>query len=268
MKRALTLFLLASQLATFSVPARAAEGAPPDAEPTARSLFHGQFETIPSELASPWTEARTWLLVGVGLTGALAVLKPQGVDPVQDYFRDRQPLGSFSRLGDFGGLSITNGLYILGMGSHFLATDDRRSFRRAASMLKATVYSASTTFLIKYGTQSRRPDGSDRLSFPSGHSTAAFAFATYVTAEHGIAWGAPAFALAALTAASRMNDNRHYLHDVVGGAVVGTVWALGVHAVQTRDANEKGERAQTSSSVQFFPLFADDVLGLGALIEI
>lgn len=38
-----------------------------------------------------------------------------------------------------------------------------------------------------------------------------------------------AFTLAGFVAYSRINDNAHYLHDVVGGAVIGTGYGLGLH---------------------------------------
>ncbi len=50
------------------------------------------------------------------------------------------------------------------------------------------------------------------MSFRLGHTTTAFALAG-----------------AGLTAYSRMNDGRHFLHDVVGGATIGISYALGTY---------------------------------------
>ncbi len=72
-------------------------------------------------------------------------------------------------------------------------------------------------------------------ALPSGHATAAFAFASAVSNE--VARIAPAHArmvrfgsygLATWTAYSRMHDDAHWLSDVVLGAAVGTVtgWAV------------------------------------------
>ena len=36
-------------------------------------------------------------------------------------------------------------------------------------------------------------------------------------------------ALAGTVALSRMNDNKHYLHDVVAGATIGTAYGLGIY---------------------------------------
>lgn len=75
----------------------------------------------------------------------------------------------------------------------------------------------------------------DHESFPSGHSTAAFAFAAAVTNE--VLHRAPArarlvgtttFALAGVTAYARMHSDAHWLSDVTMGAAIGMAsgWAV------------------------------------------
>ena len=75
----------------------------------------------------------------------------------------------------------------------------------------------------------------DYESFPSGHSTAAFAFAAAVTSEvvrraprHARLVGATTFTMAAFTAYARMHRDAHWLSDVAMGAGIGTVsgWAV------------------------------------------
>ena len=105
-------------------------------------------------------------------------------------------------------------------------------------------------------------DGSVRTSFPSGHSTTAFAFASYVTAEHGILpFGVFATGLATLTAASRMNDNKHYLHDVVAGATIGTAYGLGLHYLYLDASNEDGN-TKKSAKLDLIPIYSTDVKGI------
>ena len=58
-------------------------------------------------------------------------------------------------------------------------------------------------------------------SFPSGHSAAAFAFATGV-GHVSPAAGVPLRALAALVAYSRVHTGVHYPGDVVAGALIGS----------------------------------------------
>ena len=69
-------------------------------------------------------------------------------------------------------------------------------------------------------------------SFPSGHSAAAFAFATGVGALLPPA-AIPLRGLAALVAYSRVHTGVHYPGDVVAGALIGTALAqLTTHALE------------------------------------
>jgi membrane-associated phospholipid phosphatase len=77
--------------------------------------------------------------------------------------------------------------------------------------------------------------GDSFRSFPSGHSTSAFAAAAAVSSETSRWWpdtrwiiGPILYTGAALTGVSRMYNNRHWLSDVLVGAGVGTFAGLKV----------------------------------------
>jgi hypothetical protein len=76
---------------------------------------------------------------------------------------------------------------------------------------------------IKYATQRLRPDGSDHLSFPSGHASITFATATVIERHLGWRKSILAYVIASYVAASRLHDDKHWLSDVVFGAAVGTI---------------------------------------------
>ena len=76
---------------------------------------------------------------------------------------------------------------------------------------------------LKLATGRERPDGSDHLSFPSGHSAVTFAAATVIERHLGWRKALLGYAIATYVATSRLHDDKHWLSDVVFGAAVGTV---------------------------------------------
>jgi hypothetical protein len=76
----------------------------------------------------------------------------------------------------------------------------------------------------KNATRELRPDESNYLSFPSGHTAHAFASAEFLRQEykHISSWyGYAGYAVAITTGYLRMYNNRHWLSDVAAGAGVG-----------------------------------------------
>lgn len=85
--------------------------------------------------------------------------------------------------------------------------------------------SFATTVLTSYALKSTihkdRPDGSDDDAFPSGHSAMAFQGAAFIQRRYGNEYGLPAYVLAAWTAQSRVNSDKHDYTDVLAGALIG-----------------------------------------------
>ena len=77
------------------------------------------------------------------------------------------------------------------------------------------------TYGLKFLTMRNRPDGSNKRSFPSGHTSNSFLGATIIQNVYGGDIGVPAYLLASITGLSRINDNKHYLSDVIFGAALG-----------------------------------------------
>ncbi|MBP1645823.1 MAG: rane-associated phospholipid phosphatase [Bacteroidetes bacterium] len=69
-----------------------------------------------------------------------------------------------------------------------------------------------------------RPDGSEYVSFPSGHTATAFACAHLLHKEYGelSPWISVAgYSMATVTGVTRILNNRHWLSDVLFGAGIG-----------------------------------------------
>lgn len=99
-----------------------------------------------------------------------------------------------------------------------------------------------------------RPDGSDFLSFPSGHTATAFTSACLLYKEYGpkSSWiGVAAFLPAFITGLIRQLNNRHWLSDVVGGAVIGILMVEVGYCLSGLLFKEKGNRSSLASIVTF-----------------
>jgi hypothetical protein len=112
-------------------------------------------------------------------------------------------------------------------------TKDADGKSESWQMLEAAGFSSATSYLLKYAGGRERPNktsdpdqwrvGGD--SFPSGHTTAAFAIGT-VFAESGndrFRWTRRilGYGMAAYTGYARLKHNAHWLSDTVAGAEIG-----------------------------------------------
>ncbi len=200
------------------------------------------------------TEARNPFLVGIGLTLTAALSRDSTGEPLQKDISEDQPLGSWSKFGDLMGLLIPNAVYYGSMKTHFYISKSEESNLNAQIMFKATLYTQLVTQILKYSTRESRPNRKDRKSFPSGHTSSAFAFASSVGAIHGWEWGIPAYAVATFVGISRMNDNAHWLHDVIGGAAIGIGYGLGITYLYKKE--------KINSDLTIYPILKKDTTGL------
>ena len=79
--------------------------------------------------------------------------------------------------------------------------------------------SMGTTYALKVAVNERRPNGG-KYSFPSGHTSSAFAGAWYLQRRYGSSQGIPALILASFVGASRVHAKAHYVHDVLASVLL------------------------------------------------
>lgn len=204
----------------------------------------------------------TQILLWGGLTAGFlgTTFKNDIVNEIQDDLVAGDYLGNTSKYGDEMGRLFLNYVYV---GYQYVAEkvfDQPYGYQRSALMMKASIYAGVSVLVLKNIVRERRPNGGDSLSFPSGHTTTAFAYASVVAAEHEWYWGVTAYSLATFVGASRMNDNAHYLHDVIAGATLGSAFGVGLSQLYGTEKNHyyRPTQDESASDIQTMFLPTDD----------
>lgn len=135
--------------------------------------------------------------------------------------------------------TITNSVFPVAVGVPAVVTTlhllnkDSANKQRAIIIGGTVIISSAITGLLKYTIQRERPfvtypdinhiKPEDSYSFPSGHTSTAFALATSVTIAYPKWYVAtPAYLWASSAAYSRMHFGVHYPSDVIAGALIGS----------------------------------------------
>jgi len=169
-------------------------------------------------------------LLILGVTGIGAVLAYKFDNQFQDYVQRKGLLPD--RVSQFGDLYGVVGSAILLPASIIITSktsDETNREMKEKLELAASVLVASgvTTIILKKLINRERPNRINNRSMPSGHTSQSFAVAAVVNEIYGQNAGIVAYLIASLVGISRINDNDHYLSDVIFGAGLGTVIGRG-----------------------------------------
>jgi len=168
----------------------------------------GDFKHFPSKNTALW-------LAGGGAVALAVHSKDDDLNrrliPHRGFFRAGQTVGSVY-------VQAGSGLvtYVVGRSIH-----NERVKHLGTDMLSAQILAQTLTQAIKISTRRERPDLSNKHSFPSGHASATFATATVLQRHLGWKAAVPTYSIATYVAMSRLQQNRHFLSDVVFGAALG-----------------------------------------------
>lgn len=152
------------------------------------------------------------------------------------------------------------GTATLGELTYALIKNDKGLRYQSCEMLVALGINIVSTYGLKSLFQRNRPHdqypseifiltASKGYSFPSGHTSLAFATATSLTLSHKKWWVAvPAYLWASCVGYSRMYLGKHYPSDVIAGAVVGAGSSLVSHWLGKKLFKQQPGNAKPSNS--------------------
>jgi len=214
------------------------------AQTPAPSLEHEFFKNILKDQKAIWTaplrlqrrDAKWVIPSSIGFMALVSTDRITG-DEIAEFDRQLKMSRIVSNAGSVYGLSAVAGaFYLFGR-----KKNDGRARETGLLSAEALVDSAIVEGALKGITQRARPaDGVERSeffdggsSFPSGHSTQAWAVATVIANEYRDRRSVQiaAYGAAAAVSVARFTGQKHYLSDVVAGSALG--YAIGKYVYNT-----------------------------------
>lgn len=184
--------------------------------------------TAPSRWKEPEWQNLGWATLAIAGTAAIADR------PIRDAMRRQSGSSTFMRdIERFGAeysLGVLGGFYLAGA----VGNNDRASAVAQDGLSASLIASSIVTPVLKYATGRSRPRETPDIahlrpfsgasSFPSGHTTQAFAVASVISAHHDETWvKCSSYTVAGLVGVARSYHDAHFASDVLAGALIGTL---------------------------------------------
>jgi len=124
---------------------------------------------------------------------------------------------------------------------------------------------------LKYIAHRRRPYGTDPLSFPSGHTGAAFLAAEFLAQEYGDKsplYSVLGYTVASTTAVLRMYGRAHWFSDCVAGAGFGMLSTKVAYLVYPYIRSKLTHRGKHGRTTMVMPTYQDGAPGLAFAMQL
>lgn len=203
-------------------------------------------------------------LAAIGVIGVAAIADR----PVRDEMRRHAPNNGFmlnmERFGAEYSLGVLGGFYLAGA----IGNNDKAAAVAQDGLAVSIIASGIITPTIKFITGRARPrenagiakfhpfsiSYSSNSSFPSGHTTQAFALASVISCHYDDAWVKySSYTVAGLVGVARSYHDAHFASDVMAGALIGTLVGKSVVAHNT---------PMRSTKVLLLPEFTPRLVGV------
>lgn len=224
--------------------------------------FRPMYQTAPIGV----TGSEAALMVGVAASAILVFNKDEELmDFVQDNKNDITEVAAFygEKMGSMPAILGAGG-YVLG-----LVMDNGEIKSTSLMVVKTALVSGMITRALKMSFSRKRPNVGDgayefagfdasneHVSFPSGHTTTAFAFATVIAETYkdkSKLIPVLAYTAAAIGGWSRVHDEAHWGSDVLVGALIG-------HLTAKKMMNGLNVK-ESKYDMSFYPVFGSDYNG-------
>ena len=138
---------------------------------------------------------------------------------------------------------------------------------QTVDVVAANALSYALVTVLKNAVKAHRPDASDQLSFPSGHTAIAFTNAALLYQEYKDAdlwYASSGYLFATATGVLRIANNKHFSSDVLAGAGIGLASGILVSHFNPLQQLCFGKNNKTTALI--YPQFGNQV-GIGMLIQ-
>lgn len=219
-----------------------------------------QFHTNPGSIIVPVA------LVGYG---ALSFV----VQPIRNfdyYVRDKVAVNnpeSYAKVSDYLQLSPI----VLVYGLNLVGVEGKNRFIDRTALLALSAGILTIADGSKFLAHRQRPYGTDPLSFPSGHTGAAFMAAEYLAQEYGekSAWYSVAgYTIATATGVLRLYGRAHWFSDCVAGAGLGILSTKAAYLVYPAIRKALTHKDKSGRSTMVMPTYQEGMTGFSFAMQL
>lgn len=180
----------------------------------ARATPEISYEQVKNSAQNAFDEKGVWILAAGSVATVIAFQFDQ---QVRNGAKDHQSMSpSVTKIGEFWGGGIPE---VLVFSTQYFYDRDK-----SIAGFEGLIMGGLVVQGLKYSVHRERPDGSENVSFPSGHTQAAFSLAMSMTDSYGWQTGLPFWAMGVFTGMTRISDDKHWFSDVVAGATIGILF--------------------------------------------
>ncbi|MDB5011741.1 MAG: superfamily protein [Mucilaginibacter sp.] len=162
-------------------------------------------------------------------------------------------------------IAMVYGLNLVGI------TGKNRFIDRTALLGLSGGILALSGYGTKYATHRLRPNQTDYLSFPSGHTSIAFMGAEFLAQEYSdksVWYSVAGYTIAATTGVFRMYNRDHWFSDVVAGAGFGILSTKAAYLIYPYLRNKLTHKNKEGKSTMFMPTYQNGAVGLAFAKEL